>query len=79
MVRAWFPAKAVALRIIATIKRSGPSVAIGYVPRWFDVSIERVVAIERSRRGVAIGRSIAMRNSVAKRRGVSVSRPVLAY
>lgn len=76
MVRAWFPAKAVALRIIATIRRS---VAIGYVPRWFDVSIERVVAIERSRRGVAIGRSIAMRNSVAKRRGVSVSRPVLAY
>lgn len=29
LVRAWFPAKAVALRIIATIKRSGPSVAIG--------------------------------------------------
>ena len=79
MVRAWFPAKAVALRIIATIRRSGHSVAVGYVPRWFYVSIERVVAIECSGHSVTIGRSIAIRNSVAKRRGVSVSRPVLAY
>lgn len=79
MVRAWFPAKAVALRIIATIRRSGHSVAIGYVPRWFYVSIERVVAIARSRHSVAIGRSIAMRNSVAQRRSVPISRPVLAY
>ena len=102
MVRAWFPAKAVALRIIATIRRSvaigrsGHSAAHGYsvtirnnvarvcngialihsivtmgcVPSWFYVSIER---------GIAIGRSIAMRDKVAKRRGVSISRPVLAY
>lgn len=98
MVRAWFPAKAVALRIIATIRRSvaigrsGHSAAHGYsvtirnnvaracngialihsivtmgcVPSWFYVSIERGIAIGRSRRGVAIGRSIAMRNNVAK-------------
>ncbi|KXB52382.1 hypothetical protein HMPREF3190_00832 [Umbribacter vaginalis] len=43
---------------------------MGCVPSWFYVSIEC---------GIAIGRSIAMRDKVAKRRGVSISRPVLAY